>query len=585
MIIQRLNVSEGQLYLRYCGNVENNEGILTLDKNAVICTNTYFNSCSAGKWFHYCDIDKIVLNVEYSGCIRIKVVQAYYDGTQYIEETLCHIKLLSEARQLFKYEIDKNKAGIVFYKIKALNNGSKIFNAFYECKEVNEREINIAINICTYKREKYLKRNLLLLQEKILINVHSPLYGHLKVFVTDNGSTVETSLVQDNNIFVCHNPNIGGAGGFTRGLLEILKYSESKITHAIFMDDDVEIEIEGILRAFCLLKILKAEFQNAFIAGAMLRLDKKYIQHENGALWKMGNCNFINRGLDLRHFKNVVYNELDAERDYAAWWFCCIPITVVSHENLPLPMFIHQDDTEYSLRNAKHIITMNGIAIWHEVADNMRISTNEYYNFRNMMIVNARYCSSCDTKMVKIQVRNKLLTALLRYRYKDMHLIFQAVEDFCKGPEWLFRLDAADYHKKLQQMGYTMKDITKYLDNADHIVKSDNSKINKLRLLLHAATLNGWLFPAKKGIYAFSMGVHPAELFRINKVILYDDISNQGIIVNKQFYQIFIMLRLYINAKKLIEEHFSESIEDYKHSFYKLQSVEYWEKTIYGQGS
>lgn len=32
------------------------------------------------------------------------------------------------------------------------------------------------------------------------------------------------------------------------------------------MDDDVETEVEGILRTFCLLKLLKNEFLDSFIA-------------------------------------------------------------------------------------------------------------------------------------------------------------------------------------------------------------------------------------------------------------------------------------------------------------------------------
>lgn len=113
-------------------------------------------------------------------------------------------------------------------------------------------------------------------------------------------------------------------------------------------------------------------------------------------------------------------------------------MSVVSPDNLPFPVFIHQDDTEYSLRDAKNIITMNGIAIWHEVADHKCILTNVNYNFRNTVIVNSKYCDNYNINTVKKQVRNKLLTALLRYRYKDMYLIAQAVEDFYKGSEWLF---------------------------------------------------------------------------------------------------------------------------------------------------
>lgn len=76
-----------------------------------------------------------------------------------------------------------------------------------------------------------------------------------------------------------------------------------------------------------------------------------------------------------------------------------------------------------------------------------------------------------------------------------------------------------------------MQDITEYLDIANRIVRSCAFKTHKIKLLPHAITLNGWFFPAKKDIYAFGIGVYPMELFRINKAVLYDDVSNQGIVV------------------------------------------------------
>lgn len=49
--------------------------------------------------------------------------------------------------------------------------------------------------------------------------------------------------LEDAKVHVVKNKNAGGAGGFTRGLIEILKRPDrGGITHALLMDDDVVVD-------------------------------------------------------------------------------------------------------------------------------------------------------------------------------------------------------------------------------------------------------------------------------------------------------------------------------------------------------
>ena len=598
MIIQRLQKGKNKddlLYIRYDGNIyEENEKIV-LSKNAVIDTSTYFNSCSVGKWFTYCNIEKMQLTLIYSGRITLKIEHANFKNHEYVKECLYISNLVSDEKETVSYAIPHDLKGVVSFSVQALTDNTVLYDSFYECDTKNERDIVLALNICTYKREKYLMRNLSVLQNSFLQNEDSVLHNHLKVFITDNGNTLDCKKMSDGEVFVCHNPNVGGAGGFTRGLLEIKKRKEADgITNAIFMDDDVEIEPEGIRRTYILLKLLKEKYRDNFISGAMLRLDEHYVQHENGALWNAGRCRFINRGLDLRYFKNVVINEIEYERDYAAWWYCCIPVNIIKEDNLPIPVFIHQDDTEYSLRNTKKLITMNGIAIWHPVADHKRVSSNEYYNLRNMLIVNSMYCPEYGCKQLEKKIITNLLLALLRMRYKDMNLIYKALEDFCKGPDWLLQVDPVAYHKKIQQAGYQMLDMEEKiaglktsanssyseLDSMKKIIKDAQKSGTLGKLVMQIITLNGWLLPKKKDVYIFSMGVHPIALYRMGRAILYDEVSKQGIEVQRSFRQIFIFMGLVIKSVLLIRGKYEKSKSTYQRQFKQLQSVEYWNRVL-----
>ena len=57
-------------------------------------------------------------------------------------------------------------------------------------------------------------------------------------------------------IFQSFNPNTGGSGGFTRGIMETRDDEyENGITHG-FMDDDVELLIESLYRLYAFLSLV-----------------------------------------------------------------------------------------------------------------------------------------------------------------------------------------------------------------------------------------------------------------------------------------------------------------------------------------
>lgn len=466
MILQKVLLSEDAdgLYSRSKGKIEyRNDNTIIFEKDARFSTGAYLNAFSVGKWRTYCDLENISLHIRLKGFFYVKVMYAYIDSNKKLhKERIAGRYFESFDEKNLICNIPMKKQGVVWFALKALSDGAACCGAHYEGTVKTEKDITIALNICTYRREEYLMRNLCMLRKSFLEDKESPLYGHLQVFVTDNGNTLPIDALQDENVHICYNPNVGGAGGFARGLIEIGKVKHQKnITNVIFMDDDIEIIPEGIARTYAMLRCMKDKYRGAFIAGAMLRLDRRHIQHESGAAWNGGRCRFAGRGLDLRRFYNVVFNETEyivkRKRDYAAWWYCCAPVSAVREDNLPIPVFIHQDDVEYSLRNADGIITMNGIAVWHPVAER-HVSSNEYYNLRNMLIVNAKYCPELGkVRLIKTMARRIVMLLLLR-RYRDMHLVYKALEDFCKSPEWLLNLDACAYHQEITGLGYKAAD-------------------------------------------------------------------------------------------------------------------------------
>ena len=86
-----------------------------------------------------------------------------------------------------------------------------------------------------------------------------------RFFVSDNGQTLDIDKLGSDKISYCTQQNTGGAGGFTRGLMEILKNGNPHgITHALLMDDDITIDTESIEKTYTILSLLKDEYADAF---------------------------------------------------------------------------------------------------------------------------------------------------------------------------------------------------------------------------------------------------------------------------------------------------------------------------------
>ena len=100
------------------------------------------------------------------------------------------------------------------------------------------------------------------------------------MFVIDNGRTLDAEALSDEGVTVLPNPNVGGSGGFARGMMEAMKHDEN-FTHVLLMDDDVSISTESLRRTFNLLSLATGKYKNAFINGAMLVAEEPNRQFED----------------------------------------------------------------------------------------------------------------------------------------------------------------------------------------------------------------------------------------------------------------------------------------------------------------
>lgn len=571
------------------GNISLQKNHLIMESNSKINLLTYFNSFSVTKWQKYTTIHEVGISLICKGKGTVSLCQATMQNDQ-LEKRELRIYPVDSANQTeisFFYENTTVPPDTVYYIEIETQEGLEIFGGNYSSDVLAESHpINIAIGICTYRREKFIQKTLQTLQESFLDHKDSILYGHLHIFVSDNGNTLSLSDWNTENIHTVYNRNAGGSGGFGRCMLEAIHAQDQyHFTHILLMDDDIILEPEILFRTFTFLSLLQEQYQDYLLAGALLRMDIPYIQHANGESWGKGRIGLTKAGYDLRQEYMLIKNEEDLPIEYSGWWYCCIPMNHTSDHFFPLPIFIHRDDIEYGLRYDGKLLTLNGIGVWHDAFDNRRSSNMEYYDIRNALICNAIHYPEIKTNTVVKYVCKHLLGLLLRYRYEDQHLTIRAVRDFCKGVAFLKTTDTVRLNQDISQMGYQQYDIREQLQQYKLPQYDTPPTADQLYLLgsfsrRQKITLNGWLLPAKKECKPVPFGAHPSELYRYKNILLYDPDTGKGFHVKRQHRQLLLSLGRCLQIWWLLHRHYHKVVRDYQAHGAELTTQDFWEQYL-----
>lgn len=576
--------TETELYFRLGKKTEyrGDKKRIAFKKNARVTFDTYFNGFSIEKWMKYTVLNNVSVNLCLSGKFKVTLLSKENIHNDVITKVISETVVESEGKQMFSFPYTfGDKKGMYTFCLEALSDDARFYGGAYSTEVPVEavREVKIGIAICTFKREAFIEKNLRILNEAILQNEESPLYGHMEVFIADNGQSLDRERLASENIHINPNRNLGGAGGFTRDLIEIMTHNdELNITHALLMDDDIVIEPEALVKTYMILSLLKDEYQDAFVGGAMLRLDKQTIQVEAGASWNGGYLNSLKQNLNLKKCKSCLYNEVEEYTEFNAWWYCCFPMKIVTPDNLPLPIFIRGDDLEYGLRNMKHLILMNGICVWHEPFENKYSSFLEYYIMRNQLIDNSFHCQWYGAKQLSKAIIGHCAREVMFYRYKNVDLYLQGIKDFLKGPQWLMEQDGEALHKSVMAAGYKGQDLEtldmpfnypvyeascKYVDN----------KKSKLKRLL---TFNG-LFLRAKGTNVVPMAAaRPALFYRKKRVMQYDVTSKKAFITEKSFGTSVKCMCRAIGLVCVLPFKLKKAQEAYRTEGLRLRTLEFW---------
>lgn len=558
---------------------------IVLDNGGVLHTATYFNGFSVRKWRKYTDIQDLFLNITASGKFRIDIKQHFRTEWTVAHKPLiqCFVDACEKKDLQFNLTEFLHYDGMLSFSVHAIEKDVVIYNACYSSTYVPQ-EINLALCMCTYKRESYVK--------KAIQNYEKLHDESIQLFVSDNAST----LPSDNRpgVHIYQNPNYGGAGGFTRCMLEVKRYNltaSKPCSHLLLMDDDILLDTRILYRLKHLLERRKSEYSDYFVIGAMANLDYPYIQYErNSAFFGENAFKQFGAGVDLRggaETATILDND-DVEHYFkqttAGWWFCCMPIAILGNNNYPFPCFFRGDDLEFAFRNGSNAITMNGLLVWHEPFYKKYSNTSEnYYLPRNIAVVNSLYRQSGLTDTIRY-FKRLFKSCILHYEYDGAALLIRALNDFMKGPDFfsevnpeMLNAELAVYNHKLigfrEALGeYSYDEVLYWI----HHYNPDGT----IGRIIRVFTLNGYLLPkfmfGDMRIAGIGYQAHTYSFFRKKRIFNAEPFSYRGYFTSIDKSCALHLTIRFLGEMWRMKKNYKQIQAKYSLGMTKLQSESFW---------
>ncbi|QHE66969.1 glycosyltransferase [Rhodococcus sp. WAY2] len=446
--VRTLYVEEAKTNSRRAHPLSRTSLSVAAESEASFCT--YFNAFPASYWRRWTILKSVVLRLDLSGHGRVDVYRSKADSSR------IHVEgrefLDGDAAMEFEIELAPfEDGGWIWFDITS-DTEVVLESAGWFAPIDAPGEGTVAVGIPTFNRPTDCVKALeALASDELVLDVVKavivPDQGTRKV--VDEPGYEEAAAALGDRLVIHDQANLGGSGGYSRIMYEALKTTDCQ--HILFMDDDIEIEPDSILRALAMSRFAKSPM---LVGGQMLNLQERSHLHTMGEvvdrsifMWTAApnveyDHDFSKYPLSDRENSKKLHRRIDV--DFNGWWMCMIPRQAAEELGQPLPLFIKWDDAEYGLRARAAgypTITMPGAAIWHMAWSDKddAIDWQAYFHLRNRLVVAALHMPGSVRGLVVNSVK-ATIKHLLCLEYSTVAIQNQAIADFLQGPEHIFEL-------------------------------------------------------------------------------------------------------------------------------------------------
>ena len=400
---------------------------------------TYFGVFHAARWRRKTSVRGLHLRVDVDGPCDIEVVAV----KRLKEKVVASRRMVGAGEASFEVcNLPDTNVDSYYVTVR----GAGLVSGGWYAENEPLRDVHLNAVITTFNRQPYVLANV---ERMRRLGAEVPsLADHFRVTIVDNGRNLEVPAGGALQYAVIPNPNLGGAGGFARGLIHARHDGWS--THVLFMDDDISMEVESLVRTIALFRY--ASDPKLCVHGAMISEEIPWMQFEAGAhyAWRYTYpLRAIGREDDLRDRITVLADEPEPEFEYTAWWFTAFPIEV--GKDNPLPVFVRGDDVAFGLMHTgEHTVTMKGVAVWHADFALKNGPMTLYYETRNMLLIETLVYDKHRWYHTAYRTLSFGFRNLFSLRYASLEYMLKGLDHYLEGPDFWRRVDHAAMHDEVR---------------------------------------------------------------------------------------------------------------------------------------
>jgi galactofuranosylgalactofuranosylrhamnosyl-N-acetylglucosaminyl-diphospho-decaprenol beta-1,5/1,6-galactofuranosyltransferase len=569
---------------------------------------TYFNAFPASYWRRWTIVNEVRLTVRLRGTgATVTIYRSLANGRSQRVDSATNEGSSGE----YSFDLTLKPfvdGGWYWYDVVAADEDCVVESAEWTAEVPAERAEpgSVTVGITTMNRQDFCAKLLSQLGDSVTLDAYLD-----EVVVMEQGKdkVVDSEFFRDaekalgDKLRIIEQGNIGGSGGFARAQYEGLKAGRS--TYVMMLDDDVECETEGIVRAVTFGDLCR---KPTIVGGHMFSLFHKTQLHSYGervapySFW-WGSAPGVFPGWDLgaRNIRSTRWLHARIDVDYNGWFMCLIPRQVIADIGLSLPLFLKWDDAEYGLR-AKEAgyptVSFPGAAVWHVpwTDKNDALDWQSYFHHRNRFIAALLHSKYPRGGRLIRESLNHQIKHLVSMQYSTVELRHKALEDVLAGPHGL--------HSLLEGTLPELKELVKGFDDATLVAdpgELPEVKRHKLPrkgreaspvISGRKATLQALLQPLRQMRKPRELAqVHPeAEIMaqdsKWHKVARYDSAivtmpdGTAAAFYRRDRAKFSELLKRTVAIHRRLATHWDDLAEQYRAALSEITSPDEWEKTF-----
>ncbi|EGD56978.1 glycosyltransferase [Gordonia neofelifaecis] len=411
-----------------------------LSDGARLSTDTYFGRFAATYWQRYTDLAAVTVELDYDCSDGATLtVQTRASDISGRVRPLSVERFTGAGTAVMDVRIDRFlDGGAAWFDLAADGGSVSVSAARWLADAAPVRDRRVSVVICTFNRPDDAVATVGAvagdadLAERVEA-VHLVDQGTARV--SDNPGFAGLADLLGDRLNYLNQANLGGSGGFSRGIYESTAQGRP-VTDVLVMDDDILCEPESILRMTSFAQFARKPM---LVGAQMLLLSETTRIHMTAETDDLAHLDCTvpppnaRRGVDALEFRQ----DKRVIAGYNAWWSCLIPREAIDAVGLPMPYFIKWDDIEYGVRcrgAGFPTATLPNAGVWHADFHLKDIDDwSSYFGQRNVLISSAIH-SAFDGKTIAATMAKHIGESIVGLKYGQAAIELEALRDFLAGP-------------------------------------------------------------------------------------------------------------------------------------------------------